>query len=71
MNQEKLNKFIDEQIEERYRNKNHQRLFQFLEDFNLNRAVARNYNKSNIKRIGYISPIIFTSPNEGSNISNL
>ena len=70
LNQEKLNKFIDEQIEERYRNKNHQRLFQFLEDFNLNRAVARNYNKSNIKRIGYISPIIFTSPNEGSNISN-
>ena len=71
LNQEKLNKFIDEQIEERYRNKNHQRLFQFLEDFNLNRAVARNYNKSNIKRIGYISPIIFTSPNEGSNISNI
>ena len=70
LNQEKLNKFIDEQIEERYKNKNHQRLFQFLEDFNLNRIVAKNCNNYNNKRIGFISPIIFTSPNEGSNVSN-
>ena len=70
LNQEKLDKFIDEQIDEKYRNRNRLRLFQFLEDFNLNRAVARNFNKSNFQRIGYISPIIFTSPNEGSNISN-
>ena len=70
INEEKLNRFIDEQIEERYKIKNHQRLFQFLEEFNLNRTVAKNNSNSINKRIGYISPIIFTSPNEGASISN-
>ena len=62
----KLNQFLDQQIEEKLKNKTHQRLYNFLEEFNLNRLRAKNINFSLNKRIGYVSPIIFTSPNENN-----
>ena len=66
--EKKLNKFIDNEIERTLKNRTKQRLYYFLEEFNLNRMRAR-FN-SNYKKIGYLSPIIFTSPNE-NNINNL
>ena len=64
----KLNKFIDHEIERTLKSRTKQRLYYFLEEFNLNRMRAR-FN-SNYKKIGYLSPIIFTSPNE-NNVNNL
>ena len=64
----KLNKFIDHEIERTLKSRTKQRLYYFLEEFNLNRMRAR-FNSNN-KKIGFLSPIIFTSPNE-NNINNL
>ena len=63
--EEKLNKFIDNEIEKALKNRTKQRLYYFLEEFNLNRMRHRFIN--NNKKIGYLSPIIFTSPNENNN----
>ena len=63
--EEKLNKFIDNEIEKTLKNRTKQRLYYFLEEFNLNRMRHRFIN--NNKKIGYLSPIIFTSPNENNN----
>ena len=71
INNENLNKFIDQQIELNIKAKNHTRLFHFLEDFNLNRTRAKFNNEYKNKKIGFLSPIIFTSPNENSTITNL
>ena len=71
LDQEKLNEFIDYEIEKNFKNKNHQRLFNFLEHFNLNRTIAKNNSNNVNKKIGFLSPIIFTSPNENNSINNL
>ena len=71
IDQDKLNEFVDLEIEKNFKNKNHLRLFNFLEHFNLNRTIAKNNSHSNNKRIGFLSPIIFTSPNENNSINNL
>ena len=63
-----LNKFIDHEIERTLKSRTKQRLYYFLEEFNLNRMRAR-FNSNN-KKIGFLSPIIFTFPNE-NNINNL
>ena len=63
LDEDKLNQFLDQQIEEKLRNKTHQRLYNFLEEFNLNRLRGKKNNYSHNKRIGFVSPIIFTSPN--------
>ena len=69
-NQEMVNKFIDQQIDANIRLRQHQRLYYFLEEFNFNRMRAKHYSFTNNKKIGYISPIIFTSPNENSSLTN-
>ena len=71
LDQDKLNEFIDYEIEKNFKNKNHQRLFNFLEHFNLNRTIAKNNSNNVNKKIGFLSPIIFTSPNENNSINNL
>ena len=71
MNEANINAFIDQQIEENIKTKNHQRLYQFLEEFNLNRTRAKFNSDNNNKKIGFLSPIIFTSPNENSTFYNL
>ena len=69
-NDDEINTFIDQQIElnnEIPRDKNGGRLNIFLQDFQSNRIRAKyNFDLKN-KRIGFISPIIFTSPNETYN----
>jgi len=70
LDEDKLNQFLDQQIEEKLKNKTHQRLYNFLEEFNLNRLRAKNINYYLNKRIGYVSPIIFTSPNENNSLAN-
>ena len=71
-NQDEINSFIDHQIENNndiIKEKDDGRLNFFLEEFNLNRMRAKYAFNSKNKRIGYISPIIFTSPNENFNMS--
>ena len=67
---EKVYQFIDQEIEKNIMLKNKQRLHHFLEDFNLNRIRAKNTSVSNNKRIGFLSPIIFISPNENNSLTN-
>ena len=69
-NDDEINSFIDQQIElnnEIPRDKNGGRLNIFLQDFQSNRIRAKYNFNLKYKKIGYISPIIFTSPNETYN----
>ena len=68
--EEKLNKFIDQEIDKTIKSRQKQRLYYFLEEFNLNRIRAKNVNVNNNKRLGFLSPIIFTSPNENNSSTN-
>jgi len=71
-NEEEINSFIDHQIENNndiLKEKDDGRLNFFLQEFNLNRIRAKFAFNSKYKRIGYISPIIFTSRNDNFNMS--
>jgi len=71
-NQDEINSFIDHQIENNndiLKEKDDGRLNFFLQEFNLNRIRAKFAFNSRYKKIGYISPIIFTSRNENLNKS--
>ena len=66
-NDDELNKFIDNQIElnsDIQKEKNRARLNYFIQDFHYNRIKAKYAFNIINKKIGYISPIIFTSPND-------
>ena len=69
---DEFNSFIDEQIEKNKdisKGKDVGRLNYFLQDFNNNRIRAKYEMDLKNKRIGFISPIIFTSPNETFNFT--
>jgi hypothetical protein len=71
-NEDEINSFIDQQIENNkdiLKEKDDGRLNFFLQEFNLNRIRAKFAFNSKYKKIGYISPIIFTSRNENLNMS--
>ena len=71
-NEDEINSFIDHQIENNnaiLKEKDDGRLNFFLQEFNLNRIRAKFAFNSKYKRIGYISPIIFTIGNENFNKS--
>ena len=71
-NEDEINSFIDQQIENNIdilKEKDDGRLNFFLQEFNLNRIRAKFAFNSKYKKIGYISPIIFTSRNENLNMS--
>ena len=64
-----LNSFIDEQIEKKpevEKDANGGRLNLFLQDFQSNRIRAKYNVTLKNKKYGFISPIIFTSPNESN-----
>ena len=64
---DELNLFIDKQIEQNNeipKEKNGGRLNIFLQDFLSNRIRAKFNSNLKNKRIAFLSPIIFTSPNE-------
>jgi hypothetical protein len=64
---DELNLFIDKQIEQNNeipKEKNGGRLNIFLQDFLSNRIMAKFNSNLKNKRIAFLSPIIFTSPNE-------
>ena len=71
-NDDELNSFIDKQIEQNNeipKEKNGGRLNIFLQEFLSNRMRSKlEFNIKN-KRIGFLSPIIFTSPNETYNFN--
>ena len=69
---DEFNSFIDEQIEKNKdipKGKDMGRLNYFLQEFNNNRIRAKYEMDLKNKRIGFISPIIFTSPNETFNFT--
>ena len=69
---DELNTFIDQQIEhnnEIPKEKNGGRLNDFLQEFHFNRIRAKYITDLKNKKIGFLSPIIFTSPNEAYDIS--
>ena len=66
-NDEELDTFINQQIErnnEIGKDKNGGRLNVFLQEFHYNRKKAKYALDIRSKKIGFLSPIIFTSPNE-------
>ena len=66
--------FINQQIEQNKeipKEKNGGRLNIFLQDFHYNRFRAKYETDSKNKRFGYISPIIFTFPNETYNKNSI
>ena len=66
-NLDEINTFIDQQIEQNsdfQKKKNEERLNYFIQEFHINRIKAKYNFNSRKKRIAFLSPIIFTSPNE-------
>ena len=64
--EEELNNLIDEQIDqaEIIKENKEMRMNSFMKDFQFNRVKAKFNSNYKNKRIGYISPIIFTSDNK-------
>ena len=64
---DELNSFIDQQIEQNNqipKEKNGGRLNVFLQEFLSNRIRAKYNSNLKNKRFGFLSPVIFTSPND-------